>query len=90
MEIFELKNKKRYQSPIKYFLEERYDNNLSLKDNLRNFINYWYDCSMLDGIIDNDKVEKIISGYKDGDIVKILKKVKRKVSFRGGIKIVEN
>lgn len=91
MEIsdFELKNIERYSNPIEYFLEEKYDENLSLKDNLKNFIKYWYNCSMLDGIIDNNKIEDLISRYIEGDVIKILKKIKRKINWRGGIKIIE-
>ncbi len=86
---FELKNIERYSNPIKYFLEEKYDESLSLKDNLKNFIECWYSCSMLDGIIDNNKIEDIINHYTEGDVIKILKKIKRKINWRGGIKIIE-
>ncbi len=86
---FELKNIERYSNPIKYFLEEKYDEKLCLQDNLKNFIKYWYDCSMLDGIIDNSKIKDIVNHYTEGDIVKILKKIKRKINWRGGIKIIE-
>ncbi len=87
---FELKNIERYNNLIKYFLEEKYDENLFLKDNLKNFIKYWYSCSMLDGIIDNNKIEDIVNHYNtEGDVIKILKKIKRKINWRGGIKIIE-
>ena len=66
------------------------DNELSLKENLCSVIEHYYIESMLDGIIDNDKVDLFINDFLQSESEKILKRFAKKVKKAGGIgKVVE-
>ena len=48
-------------------MEERFDEKIDVWYNLYNFISFWYDSSMLDGILNHDKIFRFIEDFLDNN-----------------------
>ncbi len=62
-----------------------FNNDISFKENLCNFVKVEHGKSMLDGIIDADRVDAFVEEFLQSESDKILSRLKKKIKKSGGI-----